>query len=131
MFVAKILKKHMKNVENKNPNLFGIKKLNQIRSNIPATTHVDYSSRIQTVHKETNKKLYLLIQEFKKITGVPVIVNTSFNVRGEPIVCSPEDAFKCFMGTNIDILVIENFFLKKYEQKKDLLVNYKDKFELD
>ena len=111
--------------------LFGIDKLNIKRSTIPAVTHVDYSARIQTVHKETNKKYYELINEFKKITGCPVLVNTSFNVRGEPIVCSVKDAFNCFMGTNLDILIIEDFILYKEEQDKSLIKNYKNRFELD
>ena len=115
----------------KDQNLFGIDKLNIKRSIIPAITHVDYSARIQTVHKETNPKYYELIKEFKKITNCPVLVNTSFNVRGEPIVCSVEDAFNCFMGTNLDILVIEDFILFKNDQDKSLIQNYKDKFELD
>ena len=112
-------------------NLFGIDKLNVKRSSIPAITHVDYSARIQTVHKETNPKYHDLIQEFKKNTNCPVLVNTSFNVRGEPIVCSVEDAFNCFMGTNLDILVIEDFILFKDDQDKSLLKDYKNKFELD
>ena len=111
--------------------LFGIKKLNIKRSSIPAVTHVDYSARIQTVHEETNPKYYKLIKKFKEITGCSLLVNTSFNVRGEPIVCSIEDAFKCFMGTNLDILVCENFILYKEKQAKDLLKNYKDTFEKD
>ena len=111
--------------------LFGIDKLNIKRSSIPAITHVDYSARIQTVHKETNPRYYDLIQEFKKNTNCPVLVNTSFNVRGEPIVCTVEDAFNCFMGTNLDILVIEDFMLFKNDQDKTLLKNYKNKFELD
>jgi len=111
--------------------LFGIDKLNVKRSSIPAITHVDYSARIQTVHKETNLKYYNLINEFKRITGCPVLVNTSFNVRGEPIVCSIEDAFNCFMGTNLDILVIEDFILFKKDQDKSLIKDYKNKFELD
>ena len=112
-------------------NLFWIKKLNVKRSIIPAVTHVDYSARIQTVHKETNPKYYDLINEFKKITNCPVLVNTSFNVRGEPIVCSVEDSFYCFMGTNLYVLVIENFVLFKEDQDKSLLKDYKNKFELD
>ena len=112
-------------------NLFGIEKLNIKRSSIPAITHVDYSARIQTVHKETNPKYHQLINEFKKITNCPVLVNTSFNVRGEPIVCSVEDAFNCFMGTNLDILVIEDFILFKEDQDKSLIKDYKNKFELD
>ena len=110
---------------------FGIKKLNVKRSSIPAITHVDYSARIQTVHKETNPKYYDLLKEFKNITNCPVLVNTSFNVRGEPIVCSIEDAFNCFMGTNLDILVIEDFILFKEEQDKSLTKDYKNEFELD
>ena len=111
--------------------LFGIDKLNVKKSSVPAITHVDYSARIQTVHKDTNPKYYNLIKEFKKITNCPVLVNTSFNVRGEPIVCSIEDAFNCFMGTNLDILVIENFILYKDDQDKSLVKDYKNKFELD
>ena len=110
---------------------FGIDKLNVKRSDIPAVTHVDYSARVQTVHEETNPKYYKLISEFKKKTGCPVIVNTSFNVRGEPIVNTPEDAFKCFMGTEMDTLVIENCFVKKKEQNKFQKKDYKDKYELD
>ena len=98
---------------------------------IPAVTHVDYSARIQTVTKETNKRYYDLISKFKEKTGCPIIVNTSFNVRGEPIVNTPTDAFNCFMGTNLDILVIENFILFKEDQDKSLLKDYKNKFELD
>ena len=115
----------------KDKKLFGIDKLNIKRSSIPAITHVDYSARIQTVHKETNLKYYNLINEFKKITDCPILVNTSFNVRGEPIVCSVEDAFNCFMGTNLDILAIENYLLIKDDQDKSLLKDYKNKFELD
>ena len=111
--------------------LFGIEKLNIKRSSIPAVTHVDYSARIQTVHRETNLKYYELINEFKKLTNCPVIVNTSFNVRGEPIVCSVKDAFNCFMGTDLDVLVIEDFILYKEDQDKSLIKDYKDKFELD
>ena len=105
--------------------------INEVRSLIPAVTHVDYSARIQTVHKDTNLLFFKLISEFKKLTGVPVLVNTSFNIRGEPIVCTPTDAFKCFMGTNLDVLVIENFLLIKEQQDKSKLKNYKKKFELD
>ncbi|MDC1095766.1 carbamoyltransferase [Pelagibacteraceae bacterium] len=112
-------------------NLFGIEKLNVKRSSVPAITHVDYSARIQTVHKKTNPKYYDLISEFNKITNCPILVNTSFNIRGEPIVCSIEDAFKCFMGTNLDVLVIENFILIKKDQDQLLIKDYKNKFELD
>ena len=111
--------------------LFGIEKLNVKRSDIPAVTHVDYSARIQTVHKETNLKYYNLIKKFKEKTGCPVIINTSFNVRGEPIVNTPEDAFNCFMGTELDKLVIGNCYLDKNEQNVNLKKNYSDKFELD
>ena len=111
--------------------LFGIEKLNVKRSTIPAITHVDYSARVQTVHKKTNPRYYDLIKEFKKITNCPVLVNTSFNVRGEPIVCSVEDAFNCFMGTNLDVLVIEDCVLYKDQQDKSLVNDYKNKFELD
>jgi len=111
--------------------LFGIEKLNVKRSNIPAVTHVDYSARIQTVHENTNKTYYKLIKKFHEKTGCPVLINTSFNVRGEPIVCMPEDAFNCFMGTNLDYLVIENFILDKKEQDPNLVKDYKNKYELD
>jgi carbamoyltransferase len=111
--------------------LFGINKLNVKRSSIPAVTHVDYSARVQTVHKETNPRYYSLIKKFKEITNCPVLVNTSFNVRGEPIVCTVEDAFRCFMGTNLDILVCENFILYKQEQDINLIENYKNKFQHD
>ena len=111
--------------------LFGIDKLNIKRSSIPAVTHVDYSARIQTVHKKTNPKYHALITKFKEKTGCSVVVNTSFNVRGEPIVCTPEDAFKCFMGTDLDVLVVGNCALVKEQQDKLLMENYKDKYELD
>ena len=131
LLVADVKKdKQIKMTEN-DESLFGIEKLNVKRSSIPAITHVDYSARIQTVHEETNPKYYQLIKEFKKITNCPVLVNTSFNVRGEPIVCSVEDAFNCFMGTNLDILVIEDFILFKNEQDKSLIKDYTNKFELD
>ncbi len=131
LLVSDVKKEKQVIMSEKDKKLFGIKKLNIKRSSIPAITHVDYSARIQTVHKETNPKYYNLINEFKKITGCPVLVNTSFNVRGEPIVCSVEDAFNCFMGTNLDILVIENFILMKNEQDQSLIKDYKNKFELD
>jgi carbamoyltransferase len=110
---------------------FGIDNLYIKRSTIPAVTHVDYSARIQTVHKQTNLKFYMLIKKFKEITGCSVLINTSFNVRGEPIVCTPEDAFKCFMGTELDILVIGNAILYKKDQNIKLFDDYKDKYELD
>lgn len=111
--------------------LFGIDKLNVPRSEIPAVTHVDYSARIQTVHKETNPRYHKLISAFKRLTGCPVLVNTSFNVRGEPIVCSPEDAFRCFMGTELDFLVIENVMIAKTEQDQALARQYTSAYALD
>jgi len=111
--------------------LFGIEQLNVQRSTIPAVTHVDYSARIQTVHADTNPKYHALISRFKEITGCPIVVNTSFNVRGEPIVSSPEDAFHCFMGTGIERLVIGNCLLEKEQQDPGLIQDYKDAFELD
>jgi len=111
--------------------LFGIDKLNIKRSEIPAVTHVDYSARIQTVHKETNLKYHALITKFKEKTGCSVVVNTSFNVRGEPIVCTPEDAFRCFMGTELDMLMVGNCLLEKDDQSEKLIQNYKHKYKLD
>ncbi len=111
--------------------LFGIDKLNVARSDIPAVTHVDYSARVQTVDMETNRHYHALITRFKELTGCPVVVNTSFNVRGEPIVCTPEDAFRCFMGTDIEMLVIGNCRLDKDEQDAELELDYKEAFELD
>ena len=131
LLVADVEKSKQVRMTDKDKNLFGIEKLNIKRSSIPAVTHVDYSARIQTVHKNTNPKYYDLISEFNNITKCPVLVNTSFNVRGEPIVCSIEDAFNCFMGTNLDILVIENFIMFKNDQEKKLIKSYEDKFELD
>jgi carbamoyltransferase len=131
LLVADVKKEKQIKMTEDDKNLFGIEKLNVKKSSIPAITHVDYSARIQTVHEETNPKYHQLIKEFKNLTNCPVLVNTSFNVRGEPIVCSVEDAFNCFMGTNLDILVIENFILFKEDQEKSLLQDYKNKFELD
>ena len=131
LIVSDVRKDKQIKMKKEEEQLFGIDKLNIKRSSIPAITHVDYSARIQTVHKETNPRYYDLIKEFKKNTNCPVLVNTSFNVRGEPIVCSIEDAFNCFMGTNLDVLVIEDFILFKKDQDNSLLKNYKDKFELD
>jgi carbamoyltransferase len=111
--------------------LFGIDKLNVVRSELPAITHVDYSARIQTVHAETNPRYHALLSAFKRRTGCSVLVNTSFNVRGEPIVCTPEEAFRCFMGTELDTLVVGNCVLAKEEQNKVLAKDYKDQFELD
>ncbi len=128
LFVANVLDKHCIKMTKDNKKLFGIDKLNIKRSNIPAVTHVDYSARIQTVNNETNQKYYSLISEFKKQTGCPIIVNTSFNIRGEPIVCTPEDAFNCFMGTELNVLVIENFLLEKKDQNQFLKNKHKEKY---
>ena len=111
--------------------LFGIEKLNVSRSSVPAITHIDYSARIQTVHTDTNPRYHALISNFKNMTGCPLIVNTSFNVRGEPIVCTPKDAFKCFMGTDLDVLALGNFLLIKEEQDKTLKKNYEERYVLD
>ncbi len=128
--VAKV-KEDKKTKQDEKINLSGFDKLNVLRTIIPAVTHVDNSARIQTVHKETNPRYHHLISEFYKITNCPILVNTSFNVRGEPIVCSIEDAYKCFMGTNLDILVCENYILYKEKQIKKTKENYKENFELD
>jgi carbamoyltransferase len=111
--------------------LFGIDKLNVPRSDIPAVTHVDYSARIQTVHATTNPRYHALIAAFERLTGVPVLINTSFNVRGEPIVCTPEDAFRCFMGTDLDLLAIGDCVLRKADQDEALRHNYAGRYELD
>ena len=111
--------------------LFGIDKLNIKKSEVPAITHVDYTARIQTVHKKTNEKYFKLIQKFKEITNCPIIVNTSFNVRGEPIVNTPLDAFNCFMGTELDKLIIGNCYLDKNDQNPLLKKDYANEFELD
>jgi carbamoyltransferase len=131
LLVADVKKSKQLQMSNEQKNLFGIDKLNVKRSSIPSVTHVDYSARIQTVHKETNPIFHKLIEEFEKITKCPVLVNTSFNVRGEPIVCSVTDAFNCFMGTDLDVLVCNNFILYKQDQSDDLLKDYKNKYELD
>ena len=114
-----------------NTQLFGIDLLNEKRSSVPAVTHVDYTSRIQTVHKSTNLFFYNLIQEFYKVTKCPILVNTSFNIRGEPIVESPNDAIRCFLGTELDVLCLGNYLLYKDEQDKDKLTSYKSDFALD
>ena len=111
--------------------LFGIDKLNVPRSKVPAITHVDYSARIQTVHADTNPKYHAVISKFKEKTGCPLVVNTSFNVRGEPIICTPTDAFKCFMGTEMDVLGVGNYVLYKEQQDEALKENYEERYELD
>jgi carbamoyltransferase len=120
-----------KRTENNMKELSGLSKLNEKRSEIPAVTHIDYSARIQTVSKNSNPKLYSLIQRFESDTGVPVLINTSFNIRSEPIVCSPEDAYRCFMGCNMDILVLENYVLLKEEQPEKNKQDYSHLFEKD
>ena len=131
LLVSEVLSEKKIKMSEEEKKLFGIEKLNIKRSDIPAVTHVDYSSRIQTVHKDTNLKYYLLLEKFKEKTGCPILVNTSFNVRGEPIVNTPTDAFKCFMGTDLDKLVIGNCYLDKKNQSKNSFVGHKDKFKLD
>ena len=129
LFVSQIAKSKI--VKNSTKEKSILKNINLVRSKVPAITHVDNSARVQTVEKNTNNYFYELIEEFNKISKVPILVNTSFNIRGEPIVCSPQDAFKCLMGTDLDILVIENFFLEKKKQNKLLIKDYRDKFKLD
>jgi carbamoyltransferase len=131
LFVADVRERHRREMTPAEKGLFGIDKLNVPRSNIPAVTHVDYSARIQTVHRETNPRYHALLRRFKARTGCPLLVNTSFNVRGEPIVCTPEDAFRCFMGTEIEVLVAESCFLRKDEQDVSLKADYQHAFELD
>jgi carbamoyltransferase len=116
LLVADVAKSKQRTMTPEEEALFGIEKLNILRSSIPSVTHVDYSARVQTVHEQTNPRYYQLIKNFKELTGCPVLVNTSFNVRGEPIVCSPSDAFRCFMGTELDVLVVGNSYLTKLEQ---------------
>ena len=131
LLVSDISEKIKLEMSNEDKKKFGIEKLNIKRSSLPSVTHVDYSARIQTVHKETNEKFYNLLKKFKEKTGCPVLINTSFNIRGEPIVCTVEDAFLCFMGTELDTLVIENFILRKGNQINSKNLDYKNKYELD
>jgi carbamoyltransferase len=131
LLVAGVRDERRRAMTDEEKGLFGIEKLNVPRSDIPAVTHVDYSARVQTVHADTNPRYHALIEAFKRRTGCPVVINTSFNVRGEPIVCTPEDAFRCFMGTELDVLACGNAFLRKEDQSPSLKQDYKDKFELD
>jgi carbamoyltransferase len=131
LLVANVVESRRRPMTDEERSLFGIAKLNVQRSEIPAVTHIDYSARVQTVHRETNPRYHALISEFDRLTGCPVIVNTSFNVRGEPIVCTPEDAFHCFMGTEIEALALGNCFLRKEDQDPALKKNYETAFELD
>ena len=131
LFVTTIAEQHRRQMTADEEALFGIDKLNVARSVIPAVTHIDYSARVQTVHRETNPLYHALLSRFHALTGCPVLVNTSFNIRSEPIVCSPEDAFRCFMGCEIDMLVVGNAVLRKAEQDLALRVDYRDSFEQD
>ena len=131
LLVANVKKEIREKLTDKENRLFGIDLLNVKRSTIPAVTHVDYSARVQTVHFQTNSKYYNLINEFFKLTGCPIVINTSFNVRGEPIVNTPLDAYNCFMGTNLDVLVLENYILIKNKQNKKQNLKYIENFELD
>ena len=131
LLVADVVKRRQRSMTAAEQALFGIEKLNVPRSEIPAVTHVDYSARIQTLHAETNPRFHALLSAFKAKTGCPVLVNTSFNVRGEPIVHTPEDAFRCFMGTELDALAVGNLYLVKGDQDPALKRDYKNAFELD
>jgi carbamoyltransferase len=131
LIVAPVKRQHQREMRPEERSLFGIDKLNVPRSSIPAVTHVDYSARIQTVHRETNPRYHALISAFERLTGCPVLVNTSFNVRGEPIVLTPEDAFRCFMGSEIERLAVGNCILRKEDQDPNLKQHYADRFEPD
>ncbi len=131
LLVADVVEGKRRLMTHEEQQLFGIDRLNTTRSEIPAVTHVDYSARVQTVHRETNPRYHALIELFRDRTGCPVLVNTSFNVRGEPIVGTPEDAFRCFMGTDIESLAIGNCYLDKTRQDEKLKFDYKNSFELD
>ena len=131
LLVADIVERRRRAMTIEEQGLFGIDKLNVRRSDIPAVTHVDYSARVQTVHNDTNPRFHALLAAFKQRTGCPVLVNTSFNIRGEPIVCTPEDAFRCFMGSAIEVLVIGNCLLRKEDQNPALQQDYKETFDLD
>ena len=131
LLVAEVRDRHRRRMTEDEAGLFGIDKLNVPRSAIPAVTHVDYSARVQTVHAETNPRYHALLSRFEDRTGCPMLVNTSFNVRGEPIVCTPEDAFRCFMGTEIELLAIGDFILDKTDQDATLKEDYVSKYELD
>jgi carbamoyltransferase len=131
LLVADVVKDRRRAMTDQEEALFGIDKLNAARSEIPAVTHVDYSARLQTVHRETNPRYHALLSTFKSKTGCPVLVNTSFNVRGEPIACTPEDGFRCFMGSEIEVLVAGDCFLRKEHQDPALKLDYRDVFDPD
>ena len=131
LLVADVREDKRRSMTNEEKALFGIDKLNVPRSSVPAITHIDYSARIQTVHSDTNPRYHAVISKFKEKTGCPIVVNTSFNVRGEPIICTPTDAFRCFMGTEMDVLSIGSYILYKEEQDETLKENYEEHYELD
>jgi carbamoyltransferase len=131
LLVAQVAKEKQIQMTDSQQSLFGIDKLNIPRSSIPAVTHVDYSARIQTVHSSTNPRFHSLLERFYELTGIPILVNTSFNIRGEPIVESPKDAFKCFMGTEIDLLAIGNNLLLKSDQPLHLVSEYRSEYGRD
>ena len=131
LIVADVQNDKRRAMNEREEGLFGIDKLNVPRSSVPAITHVDFSARIHTVHADTNPLYHSVISRFKEKTGCPIVVNTSFNVRGEPIICTPTDAFKCFMGTEMDVLTVGNYMMLKDQQDKGLKVNYKERYELD
>ena len=131
LIVADLIREKRLTMTDEEEGLFGIDKLNVPRSSVPAITHVDYSARIQTVHLDTNPRYHALISKFKEKTGCPLLVNTSFNVRGEPIICTPTDAFKCFMGTETDVLAVGDYLLYKENQDEKLKENYEKRYELD
>jgi carbamoyltransferase len=132
LIVAPVRKELRRELSDEEQELFGVEKLKIKRSDLPAITHVDYSARVQTVHEDTNPRYYRLLKAFEQQTGCGVLVNTSFNVRGEPIVCTPEDAYRCFMRTEMDYLVVENFLLAKEDQPHwEHDDSWKDEFELD
>jgi len=131
LFVSEVKDQKRNVLSHIDDKLQGLDKLRANRSQVPAVTHVDFSSRIQTVNEATNPKFHSLIKRFYELTGCPMLVNTSFNVRGEPIVCTPQDAFRCFMGTHLDVLAIGNFVLYKNEQKDDSKLDYKNSYDLD
>ena len=130
-FVDRIREEKLVARVNKDSDKSPLSRINDIRSEIPAVTHVNNTARVQTLREQQNERLFKLIKAFKKLTGCPILINTSFNVRGEPIVCTPEDAFRCFMGTEIDILVIGNSFLEKNSQNESLITNYRNSFLAD
>ena len=131
MLMVAYVNKQKRIALDRNAKCLGLEMLNQIRSTIPAVTHVDYTARVQTVTKNLKPMYYAIINEFYQRTGCPIVINTSFNIRGEPIVCSPEDAYRCFMGTDLDILIMENSILYKEEQDSSLKNQYQSDYELD